>query len=71
MGAIFGGVPKPPPPPPPPPAPPDPEVEERKRRLEALERRRRGRAGMIATSERGLLDTVSPSATGKKEHLGD
>jgi hypothetical protein len=34
---------------------PDPEAEARKERLAALERRRRGRAGTILTSDTGLL----------------
>lgn len=46
---------------------PDPEEEARKERLAALARRRRGRAGTIATSERGLL---RPPVEGKRL-LGD
>lgn len=61
MGALFSS----PSPPPPPPAPvihtPDPVDEERKARLKALERRRRGRAGLVATSEKGLDD--APGST--------
>jgi len=52
---------------PPPPLPalpkPDPEEEARRERLAALERRRRSRAGTIATSERGVL---RPPAEGKR-----
>ena len=55
MGGIFSS-PSPPPPDPAPPPAPDPEDESRKRRLENLERQRRGRAGLITTSARGLLD---------------
>lgn len=63
MGSLFSS----PSPPPPPPAPvlprPDPEEEARKERLAALQRRRRGRAGTIATSERGVL---RPEVEGKR-----
>jgi len=63
MGSLF----KSPSPPPPPPAPvlpkPDPEEEARKERLAALQRRRRGRAGTIVTSERGVL---RPPVEGKR-----
>ena len=68
MGGLFS-APKPPPPPPPPPLP-DPEEENRKRRLEALERRRRGRAGTIATSARGLLRLRDESPR-RKSLLGE
>ncbi len=63
MGGFFS-TPKPPPPPPLPP-PPDPGEEERKRRLEMLDRRRRGRAGTILTSPRGLLRDADASPRGK------
>ncbi len=53
MGGFFS-APKLPPPPTPAPQP-DPGEEERKRRLEMIERRRRGRAGTVVTSERGFL----------------
>ena len=46
---------------------PDPDEEARKERLAALERRRRGRAGTIATSERGILQPWS----GGKRLLGE
>ncbi len=73
MGGFFS-APSPAPLPPPPPAP-DPAEDERKRRLEAIERRRRGRAGTIATSDRGVLEQSSASApaadSGLKDKLGD
>lgn len=69
MAGLFS-APKPPPPPPPPPPLPDPAEEERKRRLEAIERRRRGRAGTIATSERGLL-SLADDAPRRKSLLGE
>jgi hypothetical protein len=63
MGSFFRS-PSPPPAPPLPALPkPDPEAEARKERLAALERRRRSRAGTIATSERGLL---RPPVEGKR-----
>lgn len=37
----------------------DPEEEARQQRLETMARNRRGRAGMVATSERGVLSSVS------------
>lgn len=51
MGGFFSS---PSPPPPPTPAP-DPEAAARDERIKLLARRRRGRAGLIATSERGAL----------------
>jgi hypothetical protein len=63
MGSIFS-TPKPPAIPTPPPLP-DPDAQDRERRLEALERRRRGRIGLIATSSRGLLSPKSGAASGK------
>ncbi|GAB6052878.1 hypothetical protein JCM17960_16980 [Magnetospira thiophila] len=64
MGGLFSS-PSPPPPPPAPAPAKDPEEEARKLRLENIERRRRGRAGTVLTSERGLLDEAAP-ASGKK-----
>ncbi|MGH6661223.1 MAG: hypothetical protein ACREB6_06765 [Rhodospirillales bacterium] len=69
MAALFG-APKPPPLPPPPPPLPDLDEEERRQRLAAIERRRRGRAGTIATSERGLLG-LSDDAPRRKSLLGE
>jgi hypothetical protein len=66
MGSLFR-TPSPPPLPPPTLPKPDPEEEARKERLAALERRRRGRAGTVATSERGVLRPWSPG----KELLGE
>lgn len=75
MGGIFGGAPEvpsytPPPPPPPLPVVPtvNPEDEARKQREEAMARNRRGRAGMVATSERGVL-SQAPVTT--KSLLGE
>lgn len=75
-------LPAPPPPPPPPPAPvqvieapaapspgPDTAEVEAKTRLDQLDRQRRGRVGLIATSDRGLLS--QPAATGAKRLLGE
>lgn len=59
MGGFFGGS-----------SPPtyvpvtttdDAEEEARKQRLEAMARNRRGRAGMIATSDRGVLSADAPA----------
>ncbi len=62
MGSLFS-APKAPPPPPPLPTEADGDEDERKSRLEILDRKRRGRAGLIATSPRGLMsDTRYPSA---------
>lgn len=80
MGGFFSPPSAPTLPPPPPPI--DTAAEERERRVEAIERRRRGRAGTIATSERGVLEddanpsktaTSSPSSAGisLKDKLGD
>jgi len=68
MGSIFS-TPKTPAPVVSPPLP-DPEDEERERRLKALERRRRGRAGLITTSPRGALGRSDQATTGKTL-LGD
>jgi type IV secretory pathway VirB10-like protein len=67
MGGFFS--PKPPAPPPPPPVT-DPDEEDRKRRLEMIERRRRGRAGMIRTSTRGVLNETN-TASNAKTLLGE
>ncbi len=66
MGSLFSS-PSPPPVYTPPPAT-DPEAEAREARLEALARRRRGRAGTVATTERGLLTTSGEG--GGKSLLG-
>lgn len=58
---------------PPMPAPeplPDPGVNEQQARMDALERRRRGRAGTITTSDRGLVRT-NANAPKKKTLLGE
>jgi len=68
MGGFFS-APKPPPIPTPPPLP-DPEEEDRKRRIDSLERRRRGRAGTIATSARGLL-RLGDDVPRRKSLLGE
>lgn len=75
-------LPAPPPPPPPPPAPvqvieapaaptpgPNTAEVEAKTRLDQLDRQRRGRVGLIATSDRGLLS--QPAAAGAKRLLGE
>lgn len=74
MGSFFSSPSPPPAPPPPPPV--DTGAEDRKRRLEAIDRRRRGRAGTIATSERGVTDPLgggADNAAGNdlKNRLGD
>ncbi|MGE4280567.1 MAG: hypothetical protein AB7G62_13345 [Magnetospirillum sp.] len=46
----------------------DPEEEARKQRLETMARNRRGRLGMVATGERGVL---SPVDGGSKSLLGE
>ena len=61
MGSLFGGY---DPPPPAEPAP-DPAAEENEARKEDLDRRRRGRQGLIATSVRGVLQ-AKPSAPVRK-----
>lgn len=63
MGSLFSAPKAPPPPPLPTEA--DGDEDERKRRLEALDRKRRGRAGLIATSPRGLLSNAGGQSTGK------
>lgn len=57
MGGMFGGGPSLPEPKPAP-VLPDPKELERKAREEIAAKRRRGRAGLIATSPRGLLDAA-------------
>lgn len=74
MGGFFSSPSTPPPAPPP---PPDTGEDERQRRLDAIERRRRGRAGTIATSERGVLEersdtsATAASASPLKDKLGE
>ena len=68
MGGIFSS--SSPPPLPPAPELPDPAIEDEKMRLEAMDRRRRGRAGMITTTDRGLLST-NDIAPKKKSLLGE
>ena len=62
MGGFFGSSAPAPAPYVPPVAATDPEAEARKQREEIMARNRRGRAGMVATSERGVLDPVAPAA---------
>ncbi|HTH16925.1 MAG TPA: hypothetical protein VL974_09750 [Magnetospirillum sp.] len=63
MGGFFGGGPSAPTyTPPPAPVTTDPEEEARKERLDAMARNRRGRAGMIATSDSGVLAPADSSA---------
>ena len=66
MGSLFA-APKQiaPAPLPPLPVEEDGDEAERKRRLETLARKRRGRAGLIKTSDRGLLSEASDSSTSK------
>ena len=66
MGTLFS-APKPSAPPPLPPLPTDSDsdADERQRRLDALQRKRRGRSGLIRTSTRGLLKETTRTATGK------
>ncbi len=62
MGGFFSAPDIPAPPPAPPvPAPEDPEKAAREARIKALIRRRRGRAGLVATGERGVL--VEPAGS--------
>lgn len=72
MGGILSS-PKPPAlPPQPEPAPDTGEADAAKARLETLERRRRGRAGTILTSERGLVRLLDDApATHNKTLLGE
>lgn len=73
MGGLFSAPPPPPtvvaPPPAPAPAE-DPEAAARAARLEALERRRRGLAGTVNTSYRGVLADSLPSMN-RKSLLGE
>lgn len=71
MGSLFGGSSPPPPPPLVTFAGPDPEEEARKERLRALERRRRGRAGTVLTSERGILRPGAADGAAPKQRLGE
>jgi len=75
MGGFFGGsAPAPAPAPvytPPAVTPPDPDAEVRKQREEIMARNRRGRAGMVATSERGVLDPVAAKGATTKSLLGE
>lgn len=79
MGGFFGGGSSAPtyvapvPAPAPAPAPVavengDPDAEARKQREDAMARNRRGRAGMVATSERGVL---AQAPVGGKSLLGE
>jgi hypothetical protein len=63
MGGFFSSpsIPAPPPPPEPVPPPEDPEKAAREARIKALIRRRRGRAGLVTTGERGVL--VEPAGS--------
>jgi hypothetical protein len=62
--------PSPPPPPPPlPPPPPDPEIARREARVKGMLRRRRGRQGLLATGERGVL-TAGTQAPSTETKLG-
>jgi hypothetical protein len=74
MGGLFR-APAPPPAPPaarpaPEPAPAVSEDEQRARRIAALEARRRGMAGTVATSWRGVLTDALPP-TSRKSLLGE
>lgn len=62
MGSIFSSAPSAPPPP-----LPDPEAERREARIKAMLRRRRGRQGLLATGERGVLTaSILPDQTQTK-----
>jgi hypothetical protein len=69
MGALFR-APRPPAAPPAPPPAPDPDAAASEARAEALARSRRGLAGTIATSARGVLAPALPVAT-RKTLLGE
>jgi hypothetical protein len=71
MGGFFGGAPSAPPAPPPPPPMPDASEEARKLRLDNIARDRRGRAGMIVTSDRGVLDPAGATPAAGKSLLGE
>lgn len=68
MGGFFGGS-APAPVYTPPASTTDPEEEARKQREEAMARNRRGRAGMVTTSERGVLDPVASQGTATTKSL--
>lgn len=68
MGGFFGGAPSAPAYTPPVAATTDPDEEARKQRQDTMARNRRGRAGMVATSERGVL---AQAAAGGKSLLGE
>lgn len=68
MGGFFGGGAPSAPAYVPPVVQADPDAEARKQREDAIARNRRGRAGMVATSERGVL---SPAPAGTKSLLGE
>jgi len=68
MGGIFSGPSAPPPPAPAPVV--DISAVEQKARLEAMDRQRRGRAGTILTTDRGLLKTTATKPA-KKSLLGE
>jgi hypothetical protein len=69
MGALFR-APRPPADPPAPPPAPDPDAAASDARAEALARSRRGLAGTIATSARGVLAPAFPVAA-RKTLLGE
>ena len=69
MGGFFASPPVSAPPPPTPP-PVDPDKDAREARIKAMIRRRRGRAGLVATGPRGVL--VAPAdASGLGTRLGE
>ncbi len=62
MGGFFSAPEIPAPPPPAPlPVPEDPDKAAREARIKAMIRRRRGRAGLVATGDRGVL--VEPAGS--------
>lgn len=68
----MGGSPKVPKPAPPPPLPDtNPDDAELKAREDAMARRRRGLAGLIATSAKGIPDAPSTGASYRKTLLGE
>ena len=67
MGGIMH---TPSPPPTPQPTMPEPARSQEEDRLDALERRRRGRAGTILTTDRGLMKPTINS-NGTKDLLGE
>lgn len=68
MGGLFSSP--PPPLPPPPLSIDDGEAEKRRLRIKALDRRRRGRTGTIATSPKGFL-SLSGELPKRKSLLGE